>query len=88
MHIFGGVCACVCVRGYVLGYELVHMYPGQHRHSTQQIRLSQQARALLRIPQLSGQPAAHIYRHGTNTDRSIECQGLGLVCAVSYSYSE
>jgi len=24
-------------------------------------------------------------RHGTNTDRSVECQGVRLVCAVSYS---
>jgi len=39
---------CVCVCGYVLGYELVHMYPGQHRHSTNPIWLSQEG--LLRAP--------------------------------------
>ena len=25
------------------------------------------------------------FRHGTNTDRSVECQGVRLICAVSYS---
>ena len=44
--LFACVCACGC--GYVVGFELVHMYPGRRRHSTKPIWLSQQA--LLRAP--------------------------------------
>jgi len=36
-------CVCGCVVGYILSYELVHMYPGQHKHRTEHIWFSQQA---------------------------------------------